>query len=120
MGDTTAEARSGAAGLSSRSSDPRREQAAKSRPGLGTEFGESRYSQVHETTFRRANRKTPSETIVVRYNDYRGLLAMGVPVDEPCCGQDEAWTRHTADPFPDTPYRYRTNDFSTPPAGWRR
>lgn len=109
-----------ASGRSLRHKGPRSEAPSDSRPGLGTEFGESRYSRVHETTFRRANRKTPSETVVIRYNDHRGLLAMGVPVDEPCCLHDEAWTRHTADPFPDTPRPYHRHDFATPPAGWRR
>ncbi len=94
-----------------------RRQAAdetRARPGLGTEFGESRNSGVSETTFTRASFATPTSTVAVWYNDRAGLLAMGVPVDSPC--PSEAWRRATANPFPASPH---PNSFATPPAGWR-
>jgi hypothetical protein len=87
---------------------------SRSRPGLGTEFGESRSSGVVETTFRRASASTPTQVVSVFYNDHDGLLAMGVPVDEPwAC---DTHLRATANPFPANP---PVRHFATPPAGWR-
>ncbi len=85
---------------------------ARRRPGLGTAFGESRHSEVGETTFVRANPATPTRIVSVRYDDRAGLRAQGVPVDPP--RPSETWMRATADPFPATPPRR----FARPPAGW--
>jgi hypothetical protein len=89
----------------------------RSRPGLGTEFGESRHSNVRETSFVRANSSSPTEVVTVRYNDRAGLVAMGVPVHDPPWYPSDAWTRKTADPFPANPYP-PSRTFATPPAGW--
>ena len=70
----------------------------KSRPGLGTEFGERRQSAVSWTRFVRANEKVPSAMAELRYNDAGGLQALGIqlaPVDP-----GEIETRETANPFP--------------------
>ncbi len=85
---------------------------AESRPGLGTEFGEARDSRVTETTFHRANPRTPSALFAIWYNDREGLIAMGVPVDG--CPSDTC-LRKTANPFPSNPVDRR---FSVPPPGW--
>lgn len=85
---------------------------SESRPGLGTEFGEARDSRVTETTFRRANPRTPSALFAIWYNDREGLIAMGVPVDG---RPSDTCLRKTANPFPSNPADRR---FSVPPPGW--
>jgi hypothetical protein len=68
------------------------------RPGLGTEFGEQRYSAASYTKFvRNANR--PIAIAELRYNDQAGLLALGIPVG-PLPDEGEIMMRETADPFP--------------------
>jgi hypothetical protein len=68
------------------------------RPGLGTEFGESRYSAAAYTKFvRNANR--PIAIAELRYNDVTGLAALGIPV-QPAPDEGEIMLRETADPFP--------------------
>ncbi len=68
------------------------------RPGLGTEFGESRYSAASYTKFvRSANR--PIAIAELRYNDVSGLAALGIPV-QPVPDEGEIMLRETADPFP--------------------
>jgi hypothetical protein len=88
----------------------------KSRPGLGTEYGEAVSSQIYEVEFVRANSSRPSAVLGARYNDREGLLAMGIPVDgyDDTCASD-ADLRLTAEPFPATDRR-----FAAPPPGWRR
>lgn len=86
--------------------------ASPTRPGLGTEFGEAHHSRVTETTFHRANPRTPSALFAIWYNDREGLIAMGVPVDR--CASDTC-LRKTANPFPSNPADRR---FSVPPPGW--
>ncbi len=83
----------------------------KARPGLGTEFGENRYSAVSFTRFERANQTKPTAMAELRYNDRDGLVALGIRLG-PVVDQDEISTRETADPFPNSPY-------SEPPIGWR-
>ncbi|MCA9662475.1 MAG: hypothetical protein KC486_29315, partial [Myxococcales bacterium] len=46
-------------------------QRQKSR-GLGTSYGETRYSHVHSTSFRRAN-SNPDVVLSMRYNDPQGI-----------------------------------------------
>jgi hypothetical protein len=71
------------------------------RPGLGTEYGEQRYSAVSWTRFERANSTTPTAVATLRYNDRAGLAALGIPV-EPEPSPEELITRETANPFPDS------------------
>lgn len=80
----------------------------KSRPGLGTEFGETRYSSVSWTKFVRASSK-PAAVAELRYNDAAGLMALGILV-QPMPDPDELNTRETADPFPGDDH------FARPPA----
>jgi hypothetical protein len=68
------------------------------RAGLGTEFGESRYSAVSYTRFVRAAGR-PVAIAELRYNDAAGLMALGIPV-QPMPDEGELMTRETADPFP--------------------
>jgi hypothetical protein len=51
------------------------ERAPSKRPGLGTEWGETRFSQVHEEPFTRADRD-PFALAAVRYDDRAGVAAM--------------------------------------------
>jgi hypothetical protein len=68
------------------------------RPGLGTEFGESRYSAASYTQFVRSTSR-PIAIAELRYNDNAGLMALGLPV-QPMPDEGEIMTRETADPFP--------------------
>ncbi|MGE0867452.1 MAG: hypothetical protein AB7P03_02740 [Kofleriaceae bacterium] len=70
----------------------------RNRPGLGTEFGEQRYSAVSFTSFERAANR-PVAIAELRYNDAAGLMALGIPV-QPMPDEGEIMTRETADPFP--------------------
>ena len=88
---------------------PRRK--ADNRPGLGTQFGEQVDSDVHEVQFVRANANNPVAVLGVRYNDRRGLIAMGVDVDGSNAWSD-ANLRRSADPFP------VSQGFARPPRGW--
>jgi hypothetical protein len=68
------------------------------RPGLGTEFGESRYSAASFTRFVRSASR-PVAIAELRYNDTAGLVALGIPV-APMPDERELMTRETANPFP--------------------
>ncbi len=70
------------------------------RLGLGTEFGEARYSAASYTRFVRATNR-PIAIAELRYNDGAGLTALGIPVS-PLPDEGEIMTRETADPFPGT------------------
>src|SRR5262249_8618275 len=72
------------------------------RPGLGTEFGERRYSSVHYTSFQRENPPRPRYVVETRYNDREGLLALGIPVDDLRPSPDDVSLRESADPFPNS------------------
>jgi hypothetical protein len=124
-GRDRADAPSAAEGKSSRSAAPAAEPSApmaqgapapSARPGLGTEFGESVHSPIHEVSFTRANPNHPSILLGLRYNDRDGLIARGIDVDSAYGhGYDhDGWLRGTADPFP-VSHRY-----ATPPPAWRR
>jgi hypothetical protein len=78
------------------------------RPGLGTQWGEQRYSAVDFTRFVRASATVPTAVAELRYNDADGLSAMGILV-RPQPDPDEVMRRETADPFP-------ASGFATPPA----
>jgi len=73
-------------------------EAPRSRPGLGTEFGESRYSAATFTKFVRAANR-PIAIAELRYNDAAGLFALGIHV-QALPDEGELMTRETADPFP--------------------
>jgi hypothetical protein len=77
-----------------------RDAEESNRPGLGTEFGERRWSSVHYTSFQRENPTRPSHLVETRYNDRDGLLALGIPVDEARPYPDDQSLRESADPFP--------------------
>lgn len=92
----------------------RAEAEAEDRPGLGTEYGEAVSSRITEVDFVRANAARPAALLGVRYNDRRGLLAMGIPVDGSPAISD-ADLRQSADPFPVVDLQY-----APPPSCWRR
>ncbi len=48
---------------------------------LGTEYGESVESSVHEVEFKRRKKRKPDELFAIRYDSAAGLRARGVPVD---------------------------------------
>jgi len=82
-------------------SPPEREEKpveGTSRPGLGTEFGEQRYSAASFTKFVRGGGR-PVAIAELRYNDAAGLTALGINV-QPLPDGAEIMTRETADPFP--------------------
>ncbi len=81
--------------------------ARNNRPGLGTEFGESRYSAASFTKFVRAAGR-PIAVAELRYNNAAGLAALGINAER-LPDQGEIMTRETADPFPGDPR------FSRPP-----
>ena len=101
----TAEAKRESAGASR--SAPSDRAAESSRPGLGTEFGERRSSNIGYTSFQRESALVPRAVVEIRYNDRRGLLALGIPVDE-VMGPDDLALRESAHPFPQ-------NRFASPP-----
>ncbi len=70
----------------------------RDRAGLGTEFGEQRYSAASFTRFVRAAGK-PIAIAELRYNNHSGLSALGIPVS-PMPDEEEIMLRETADPFP--------------------
>nr|HEX4315701.1 hypothetical protein [Kofleriaceae bacterium] len=82
----------------SQGEDGNYEAQQKSRPGLGTEYGEQRYSAASFTRFVRSADR-PIAIAELRYNDAAGLTALGIPV-QPLPDQGEIMTRETADPFP--------------------
>jgi hypothetical protein len=90
---------------SSASAEPARRQ----RSGLGTEFGEALYSQIEHVSFTRANASRPAALLGARYNDRRGLLALGIDVD----GTSDIALRQSADPFPVSQH------YARPPRDWR-
>lgn len=75
------------------------------RPGLGTEFGERRYSAVSWTRFQRATPRTPTAMAELRYNDASGLRALGIHLG-PTVDEREIVTRETANPFPNEDRRF--------------
>jgi hypothetical protein len=94
------------------SAAPRSESRRKltERPGLGTEFGEQHASSVQRVEFERAS-SSPEVVLTLRYDDRRGLVALGIDVDR-LASRDEAWLRQTADPF------RRDVGYARPPPGW--
>ncbi len=68
--------------------------ARTERPGLGTQWGETRASQVSEVGFRRASQTRPLATAKIHYNDATGIRAMVGALDlqrtPPRLGSDSA------------------------------
>ncbi len=60
---------------SSSSSRPATAEPPHDRPGLGTEWGETRTSRVHDVTFTRADADRPFAMAQLLYNDRRGVEA---------------------------------------------
>jgi hypothetical protein len=60
----------------SRSEESSEPTAPSERPGLGTEWGETRYSHVTQSEFRRADPDHPAEVASIYYNDREGARAM--------------------------------------------
>src|ERR1700722_18940837 len=52
------------------------EPAPSERPGLGTQWGEARFSQVHDVDFERADFTRPFAVATLHYNDRRGVEAL--------------------------------------------
>ena len=101
---------SGAANRSMRSS-------RSTRPGLGTEFGERRYSSSYEVSFKRAHR-SPAVTLGLTYNTPQGLASMGIPVwcDDECGSHGrDSWCRQSARPFRQSPPSPARRDYAQPP-----
>ncbi len=78
-----------------------------SRPGLGTEYGERRYSVVGFTRFERAHPTEPTAYAELRYNNAAGLAALGI-ITGSNIDNNELTRRETAEPFPG-------QRFATPP-----
>ncbi len=79
--------------------------------GLGTEFGERRWSPVHQTSFVRQDSWNPASRIVVRYDDRQGLCTRGI----------DALCEWRPVPRPSYPSYYEPppeRRFATPPPGW--
>jgi hypothetical protein len=88
---------SSGAGHAARAGSP----AAERRPGLGTEFGEGRQSQVVETSFERANTAAPAQVFAIRYNNRAGLESLGIVFPPPPRPRDvDGELRENAQPFP--------------------
>lgn len=83
------------------------------RPGLGTEFGEERSSPTYRVSFVRASER-PEALLTIRYDDRRGLVALGIDVDRHRRDDREARLRATAEPF------RRDGGYARPPPGWDR
>jgi hypothetical protein len=93
---------------------PAKKSRSADRPGLGTSFGEEHGSPVYNVQFERASSR-PDTVLTMRYNDRRGLLALGIDVDgRRWRTRDDTWMRETASPFPRSP------GYAEPPPGWRR
>jgi hypothetical protein len=87
-------------------------QKKSERPGLGTQFGEEHSSHVSRVEFVRASTQ-PGTVMSLRYNDRRGLIALGIDVDGARTARNELWLREQAQPF-------RGNGYAQPPPNWMR
>ncbi len=89
-----------------------RSERSRSRPGLGTEFGEEHASRVEEVSFVRASAR-PEAVLTLRYDDRPGLVALGIDVDgDRWARRGEGWLRETATPF------RAERGYCEPPPGW--
>ncbi len=83
----------------------------RSSQGLGTEFGERRYSPVRSVSFERVSSR-PSYEVALRYNDASGLARLGIDLACSHRTPDPDWRRTTARPFEES------SGYATPPPGW--
>src|SRR6185503_18098565 len=74
--DGASDVGSSATGKSMYEESRQRAPSAGERPGLGTEWGETRYSHVSHTSFDRADPDHPSQLVSLYYNDREGARAM--------------------------------------------
>ncbi len=81
----------------------------RQRSGLGTEFGEAMDSRIEHVSFTRANATRPAVLLGARYDDRRGLVALGIDVD----GSSDLALRQSANPFPVSQH------YARPPHDWR-
>lgn len=73
---------------------------------LGTQYGDETYSPSSSTKFERRNRRRPDAMLAIRYDDYHGLVHLGVlPRPEPHYRDPEP------EPFPGSP----RGQFAPPP-----
>jgi hypothetical protein len=70
--------------------------AAEERPGLGTEFGESRESRISTTSFTREHSDRPFDALRLFYNDATGARAMAQRAGISDIGSAQARTREGA------------------------
>jgi hypothetical protein len=59
-----------------RKADAAREESPREQPGLGTEWGETRRSEISMVSFERADARHPSATASLYYNDNEGARAL--------------------------------------------
>lgn len=59
-----------------RSDRPMEEAPRKDRPGLGTEWGETRFSSISRVSFERADASSPFASLALFYNDQQGANAI--------------------------------------------
>jgi hypothetical protein len=76
--------------------------AADSVNNLGTEYGETRQSQVEDVQFVRASSNTPAYVAVLHYDDADGLIARGIELTPPRVSRIE-------------PQAFPRNRFAPPP-----
>ncbi len=73
---TSAGAGSDFRALETRNEAPPTTPEARERPGLGTQWGESRESRVHDVTFVRADTDRPFAVAALHYNDLAGVQSL--------------------------------------------
>ncbi len=116
--DDRDEARAGAAESAPKGSlgdkSSRAARKSRERPGLGTRFGERRHAPATSVAFRRASPWRPNHVLSLRYNNARGLIAMGIDVYGHRRHRRDHRRRQSARPFSDVP-----RNFAAPPPGWR-
>jgi len=98
----------GRATSSVKRSKPRHSGGGYARPApapnrLGTEYGETTYSSVRETTFKRRNKRSPDQVSTIYYDSRDGLRARGIRVDPPVYHYAPAPQPYPA-PFPEVGY----------------
>jgi hypothetical protein len=77
---------------------------------LGTEYGQSRWSQAIQVPFVRETPSTPARIVEMRYDDAQSLAALGIPVfQDPCCTER---FNHRVRDYPDA---FPATRFAPPP-----
>jgi len=112
--ESSASAKGDSGALRSKSASRHPPRMSRERPGLGTRFGERRHAPATSVAFRRARSWRPNRVLSLRYNNARGLIAMGFDVHRRRAARREQRRRQSARPFMDVP-----RSFAAPPPGWR-